>query len=114
MTAKGAVKIEAIDQAISRANGGGGGLSIAGGTIISVGIAVGFGVASNTMTDKVLAYVDGSSVTDDDNNVGISATEDATLTAFSIGGAGVFSGGGDVAVAPRVAVAHPPIPRPIP
>ena len=99
VTAKGAVKIEAIDQAISRANGGGGGLSIAGGTIISVGIAVGFGVASNTMTDKVLAYVDGSSVTDDDNNVGISATEDATLTAFSIGGAGVFSGGGDVAVA---------------
>ena len=82
----GGVSLSASDNTTIATSGGGVGLALGGGAVAVAG-AVGFAVVTNTVTNQVLAYVDGSDVTAAGGDVALTATETPTITAVSAGGA---------------------------
>ncbi len=98
----GAVILTATDTPSITANGGGLGFSVGVASTAGVAVSLGVSFASNTMQDQVEATISDSSVTAS-GQVSLSASEDATIAAITIGGAiavgGASSGGGGGAVA---------------
>ena len=81
------MSVVASDESHVTANGGGGGLSLEGTTGIGLSATVGLSAATDNIGDKVYAFIDGSKVIDNGNNVSVAATEQATISTLTIGGA---------------------------
>ena len=82
----GNVSISSSDTTNDTANSGGVGFTAASGDGTSAGISFGTAVAVNVVTNTVEAYLDQSAV-DSSGGVSVSATETATVSTLSIGGA---------------------------
>ncbi len=104
---KGSVAIDATDTSTITAGGGGlaAALSVGGGLVAgAVSFAAGFAVATNDIGNSVKAYVDDSTVTAMGGSVTLSASEKATSTAVTVGGAVSIAVGAGIGLAAAVAV----------
>ena len=93
----GAVMLSAADGSMITANGGGVGLAVGGGGGNGAGVAIGISAARNLVQNSVEAYADGYTVTAK-TGASLSATENATIQALTIGGAVGGGGGGGAGV----------------
>ncbi len=72
------------------------GVGVAVGSTLGVGASVGISVSINDIQDQDSAYINNSTVSATGHDVSLTATEGATIDAWTIGGAvGVGAGGGD-------------------
>ncbi len=83
----GALLIEASDTSSITANGGGVGIAVGIAGLGAASAAVGFSVAHNDIENTVQAFVNNANVSATSHNVELTATENATIDALSIGGA---------------------------
>ena len=100
MKAGTGVYVDASDSATIVAVAGG--LAVGIGLEDQAGVAVGISAAVNDVANSVTAEVDGSKVTSQSGPIQVSATEGATINAWSIGGS---IGGGGAAAGVGVGVA---------
>ncbi len=86
-TSAGAIDVSATDNAYILTIAGALGVGVAVGTTYGIGASIGISVAINDIQDNVSAYIDNSAVTATDGDVSLTATESATIDAWTIGGA---------------------------
>ena len=91
-TTKGSVILSALDNSSILANGGGATVTIAAGSV-PVGVAIGAGAASNTITNTTTAVIQKSMVTSADQ-VSLSAQSTATINSTGFGVAASIAAGG--------------------
>ena len=92
----GAIAVSATDSPYILTVAGALGVGVAVGSTLGVGASVGISVSINDIQDQVQAYINNSMVSATGHDVTLTATEGATIDAWTIGGAvGVGVGGGD-------------------
>ncbi len=101
----GDVTLMATDNPSVTANGGGVGLTGAGGGAAGVAVSLGVAAAVNSIQDTVEAFVNNSQIASA-GGVSLTANETATVQAFTIGGTVAGSGGGAAGVSVTVAGAY--------
>ena len=92
------ITLAAFDSSTITANGGGVGISAAGGGFAAVSVGLGAAVAYNTIHNVTTAAIDGSTATSA-GRVDLSATSTANIKALAVGVGVSLAGGGGVAIA---------------
>ena len=95
----GAVTIAATDNTLVTSSGGGVAIAAGIGAATGGAAALGLAIVQNTLSNHVLAYVDGGSVTAIGGDVQVEAFENVTIQSVSAGGAAAVAGGATVAIA---------------
>jgi hypothetical protein len=101
-TASGDVLIQATDTSAITADGGGVGIAVGAASGNGVGVSLGVAFADNDIENTVKAYIDSSKVTSA-GAVTLAASETATISALTIGGAVAVGAGGGNGVGVAVA-----------